>query len=237
MSRKRRNNKGLQPGDEFIVKRSRLKSHPPLSKKQRKLVEDHLWIAKRLAYRARSITGGFTGCYTEEDLRSVAYFGLCVAATRFEEDLGWKFSTFAWNTIRGYIQHALRDYSRMVRVPRWIPTIREEVRSLAAENLSYEEIAKMLDLDEKQVVMCEESWNEIHVSYDHTPDESRPKEFVYEMDEAKTMVGQEVLKKLGSFSDADLNLLLLHVEGQTETQAERDRAEALLDDLRDMLRG
>ena len=237
MKRRRKKKEGLQPGDAHIIKRSRLKKHPPLTKQQQQLVEEHMWIAKRLAYQARSITGGHTGCFTEDDLRSVASFALCVAATRFDPDLGWKFSTFAWSTVRGYIQHALRDFSRMVRIPRWIPGIREEVRELASKNYSFEEIGEMLDLDERQVIMCEESWNEIHISYDHTPDESRPREFTYEIDEAKTFVGQEVLKQIGTLPDSDIQLLLLHVEGEIESPEEQERAEALLSGLREILRG
>ena len=138
-------------------KRSRLKKYPPLTPAQQLLVEEHLWVAGRLAHSAKSLTGGFTGCYTREDLESVALFALCVAATRYDPGLGWKFSTFAWNTARGWIQHALRDYSRMVKVPRWISGVREEVRELALKGMTYDEIGEELGLDEHQVAMCEES--------------------------------------------------------------------------------
>jgi len=226
---------GLQPGDNLPKKKSRLKRYPPLTRSQQKLVEEHLWIAGRLAYSAKSLTGGFTGCYTKEDLESVALFALCVAATRYNPALGWKFSTFAWNTARGWIQHALRDYSRMVKIPRWIGGIREEVRELSMKGLNYEEIAEELGLDEYQVVMCEESWQEIHSSYDHTPDDSRPREFTYEIDEVKTMLGPHVFEQVGDFSDADIKLLLLHVEDQLECEQEKERAQSLLEELRVIL--
>lgn len=237
MRERRKKFSGLGPNDEFITKRDRKKKHPPLTKAQQKLVEEHLWIAGRLAHSARSLTGGYTGCYTKEDLEGVAQFALCVAASRYNPDLGWKFSTFAWTTVRGYIQHALRDFSRMVRIPRWIPGTREEVRALIKAGYCFEEIAEMLDMDEKQVLMCEESWGEIHMSYDHTPDERRSREFVYEVDEVKALVGTDVLKQLGDLKDSDLELLLLHVEGLVETQEEQDRAEKLLEDLRAIVRG
>jgi len=226
---------GLQPGDKLPKKRSRLKKYPPLNRTQQKLVEEHLWIAGRLAYSAKSLTGGFTGCYTKEDLESVALFALCVAATRYDPALGWKFSTFAWNTARGWIQHALRDYSRMVKIPRWIGGIRNEVRELALKGLNYDEIAEELGLDEHQVAMCEESWQEIHSSYDHTPDDTRPKEFTYEIDEVKTMLGPGVFEQVGDFSDDDIKLLLMHVEGELECEKEKGRAQALLEELRSIL--
>ena len=226
---------GLQPGDKLPKKKSRIKKYPPLTKAQQKLVEEHRWVAGRLAHSARTLTGGFTGCYTREDLESVALFALCVAATRYDPSLGWKFSTFAWNTARGWIQHALRDHSRMVKIPRWIGGIRNEVRELAIKGLNYEEIAEELGLDEHQVALCEESWQEIHSSYDHTPDEARPKEFTYEIDEVKTMLGPRVFEQVGDLSDADIRLLLLHVEDMLETDAEKDRAEELLDNLKNVI--
>ena len=223
---------GLQPGDELPKRRSRVKKYPKLTKEQQRLVEDHMWVAGRLAHSAKRITGGFTGCYTKEDLEGVALFALCVASTYYNPDLGWKFSTFAWTTVRGWIQHALRDHSRMVKMPRWIPGIRQEVRDLAKQGMSYTEIADELGLDEHQVAMCEESWQEIHSSYDHTPDDARPKEFIYEIDEVKALLGPEVFKRVGDMQDSDIQTLLLHVEGELETEEERERAESMLSDLR-----
>lgn len=182
------------------------------------------------------MTGGYTGCFSRDDLESVAYFALCVAATRYDVSLGWKFSTFAWNTARGYIQHALRDHSRMVRVPRWIPAVRAEVRRMLQDGATYDEVAEELGLSQQQVLMCEESWHEIHSSYDHTPDDWRPREFIYELDEVKTLVGQEVLAALGDLPDGDLNLLLAHVEGDLESEEDRNKAEELMSMLKSFVK-
>lgn len=227
---------GLQPGGKLPERKNRRKKYPPLTREQQKLVEEHRWIAGRLAHSAKAMTGGYTGCFSREDLESVAYFALCVAATRYDVSLGWKFSTFAWNTARGYIQHALRDHSRMVRVPRWIPAVRGEVRRLLQEGATYEEVGEELGLSHQQVLMCEESWHEIHSSYDHTPDDWRPREFVYELDEVKTLVGKEVLAALGDLPDSDLNLLLAHVEGELESEDDRKRAEDLMTLLRSFVK-
>ena len=224
--------KGLQPGDMLPFRKSRLKKYPPLTKEQQKLVEEHRWIAGRLAYSARAMTGGHTGCYTNDDLESVALLALCVAATRYDPTLGWKFSTFAWNTARGWIQHALRDFSRMVRVPRWVCGVRKDVRQLLAKGYTYEEISEELDLDEKQILMCEQSWQEIHISYDHSPEDWRPREFTYEIDEVRTMLGPHIFEQVGDLKDEDIELLLLHVEGMLETDHEKEKAEGLLSDIR-----
>ena len=217
---------GLQPGDELPTRKDRRKKHPPLTKEQQKLVEEHRWIAGRLAHSAKCLTGGHTGCFTRDDLESVALFALCVAASRYKPELGWKFSTYAWNTARGYIQHALRDFSRMVRVPRWIAGVRQDVRDRLRDGASYDEIEDELGLDHDQIVMCEESWREIHSSYDHTPDEKRPREFIYEVDEVKAMIGNDVLKQVGDLNDADITLLLMHIEGEVHDPQDQEKAES-----------
>lgn len=228
--------KGLQPGDTLPVRNNRKRKYPPLTKEQQKLVSEHMWVAGRLAHSAKSITGGFTGCFTRDDLESVAFFALCVAATRYDKSLGWEFSTFAWNTARGYIQHALRDHSRMVRVPRWVVSAREEVKKMLSDGSSYNIVCEELGLTEQQVLMCEQSWQEIHSSYDHTPDDQRPKEFVYEIDEAKILIGKHVMTELGDLSDSDLELLLSYVEGELEDPSKVKRAEELMTFLRSLVK-
>jgi hypothetical protein len=123
----------------------------------------------------------------------------------------------------------------MVRVPRWIGGVRDEVRELVKQGLSFYEIAEELGMDESQVIMCEESWREIHSSYDHTPDEGRPKEFIYEVDEIRALIGNDIIMEVGDLSDADIQLLLLHVEGELESEEEKDRAQMLLEDLKSLV--
>ena len=227
--------KGLQPGNHLPIKKSRKRKYPKLTKTQQRLVEEHIWIAGRLAHSAKFLTGGFIGCYTKEDLESIASFALCVAASKYKPELGWKFSTYAWSTCRGWIQHALRDHSRLVRIPRWMVGVRKEVREMVKKGYSYEEISEELDLDYREIAMCEESWQEIHASYDHTPDDSRPKEFTYQVDEVKVMIGPDIFEKIGDFPDDDIKLLLQHVEGLLETEEERDKAEMLLEKIRSLI--
>ena len=54
-------------------------------------------------------------------------------------------------------------------------------------------LVKSLDLDERQITMCEESWQDVHFSYDYTPDEARTREFIYEIDEIKSHLGNVTL--------------------------------------------
>ena len=115
------------------MSRRRYKKYPTLTPEQQALVAEHKWIAGRLAHGAQCLTGGHTGSLTREDLESIANFALCVAATRYRPEMDIKYSTYAWNTARGYIQHALRDYSRMVRTPRWIANYKNKVAELITQ--------------------------------------------------------------------------------------------------------
>jgi DNA-directed RNA polymerase specialized sigma subunit len=215
-----------------LSSKSRKRKYPPLTKEQQKLVEDHLWIAGKLTYSASLHTRGFTGCFTKDDLESIARFALCVAATRYNPDLGWKFSTYAWNTARGYIQHALRDYSRIVRVPRWVMLLREEVRSRIAKGIPYSEISKELNLSQEQIFLCEQSWKEIHKSYDHYSEDTRQPEFTYEIDFIKDLLGKELLFELGNLSDSEISFLLNYFDNNLSSEEDIEKAEKMLESLR-----
>jgi DNA-directed RNA polymerase specialized sigma subunit len=205
--------------------RRRYKKYPGLTPEQQALVEEHKWIAGRLAHGAQCLTGGHTGSLTREDLESIANFALCVAATRYRSDMDVKYSTYAWNTARGYIQHALRDYSRMVRTPRWVATYKTRVTALLLEGKSYREIAEALDIEESKVIYCEMSANNYHISYDSTPDDWVTPEFVYDFDEHKaTLLSPELLQEIRSLSDAEMKMLLQYVEGAPISEEEKEWA-------------
>ena len=227
--------KSAKPATRNMTRR-RLKKYPPLSKAQQELVAEHRWIAGRLAYSAKCLTGGHTGMFTKEDLESVAYFALCVAATRYTPERGIKFSTYAWNTARGYIQHALRDHSRMVRLPRWINEYRYKLRDLLADGVAYQAALEELGITEERAILCELSWAEMHASYDHKPEGWREREFIFETDEAKVMLGSpEVMEALRELPDKEMDLLLAYVDDQPLASVEREKAESLLEHLRSLV--
>ena len=227
--------KSAKPATRSMSRR-RLKKYPPLSKEQQELVAEHRWIAGRLAYSAKCLTGGHTGMFTKEDLESVAYFALCVAATRYTPERGIKFSTYAWNTARGYIQHALRDHSRMVRLPRWINEYRYKLRLMLTEGIPYETVLETLGITEERAILCELSWGEMHASYDHKPEGWREREFIYETDEAKVMLGSpEVMETLRNLPDKEIDLLLAYVDDQPLASVERQKAAEMLADLRSLV--
>jgi len=220
------------------MSRRRYKKYPELTKEQQALVAEHKWIAGRLAYGAKSLTGGHTGSLTREDLESIANFALCVAATRYRTDMNVKYSTYAWNTARGYIQHALRDYSRMVRTPRWIANYKFDIKTLVDEGKTYSEIAELLEIDEAKVVQCEMSANNYHVSYDSSPEDWVTPEFVYNFEEHKaTLLSPELVGQIRSLTDAEMTMLLEYIEGSPVSEEEREWAADKFFELRGIAHG
>ena len=201
------------------------KRHPPLNREQQRLVAEHAWIAGRLAHRARGLTGGTTGCLTRDDLEAIANFALCVAATRHDPSKGVKYSTYAWATARGYIQHALRDQSRMVRTPRWVANHKNKVDEMLKEGKSYSEIAKELGIDEDRVIMCDMSNFNYHISYDSQPEDWATKEFVFDFDEAKsTLLSPELIGEIRGLSDAEMTMLMRFIGEEEISEEEREWA-------------
>ncbi len=139
---------------------------PPLSKEERSLVKDNLKIAKYAAWAAMRDTGGYTGNLSFEDLVSIANYALCVAAKDFDPGKGFLFSTYASRKAQGYIQHALRDYSRLVRIPRSVVRDRNKVRELLSQGLTPVEISERLGVPLARISECEHSFQEIHASLD-----------------------------------------------------------------------
>lgn len=226
-----------QPAKRKMTRR-RYKKYPTLTPEQQALVEEHKWIAGRLAHGAKCLTGGHTGSLTREDLESIANFALCVAATRYRPDMGVKYGTYAWNTARGYIQHALRDYSRMVRTPRWVANYKTKVSELVTEGKSYREIAEILGIEEAKVVYCELSANNYHVSYDSTPDDWVTPEFVYNFEEHKaTLLSPELIHQIRSLSDAEMKMLLQYVEGANISEEEYEWASSKFYELQAVAHG
>jgi DNA-directed RNA polymerase specialized sigma subunit len=220
------------------MSRRRHKKYPGLTPEQQKLVAEHKWIAGRLAHGAKCLTGGHTGSFTREDLESVANFALCVAATRYRPDMNVKYSTYAWNTARGYIQHALRDYSRMVRTPRWIANYRNRVFEMLGEGMTYAEIAEDLEIPESKVLLCEMSSNNYHVSYDSQPDDWIRPEFIFDFDEAKaTLLSDSLTQEIRDLSDAEMTMLVKYVEEEEMSEEEWEWAADKFTELQNIAHG
>ena len=229
--------KNAKPATRSMGRR-RVKKYPPLTEEQKQLVQDHKWVAGRLAHSAKCITGGHTGMFTREDLESVAHFALCVAASRYTPGKGVKFSTYAWATAQGYIIHALRDHSRMVRLPRRVSGLRTKLRELLNSGMSYEQAAEELGIDQEWALLCEMSWKEIHASYDSQPEDWRERQFIYNEDEVQHLLrNEDVAKALRELSDTEMETLLAYVDDQPLEPEKALLAQMKIDELRAIVYG
>lgn len=229
---------GLQPGMKLQQRSRKKKKYRELTKEQQLLVEDHLWVAGRLAYSAICRTGNQTGCFTYEDLKSVGHFALCVAATRYAPSLKIKFSTFAWATVSGYIQHALRDHSRIVRPNRRYLGLRQRVRDLLSDGFTFEQTAKNLNITVEDVLNCELSWKEIYLSIDYDPEEGHNQlDIPYEKEAEEIAIRAKMIELIHYVSDEDLNLLERYYENKVYKEKDLDRAEEIIEWIRERIDG
>lgn len=195
------------------MRRRRQRQYPSLTKEQQRLVQEHSWVAGRLAHGATCLTGGHTGSLTREDLESIANFALCVAATRYEPGKDVQFSTYAWKTAQGYIKHALRDYSRLVKTPRWVAFHKKEVEAMLRANKSYSEISEKLNIVESKVLMIEMIPNNYHVSYDNSPEDWVSREFIYNDDDVKPyLVSKPLIEAMGKLTESEFNKMVRYLE-------------------------
>jgi DNA-directed RNA polymerase specialized sigma subunit len=216
----------------------RTRKYPPLTKDQQKLVNEHLWIAGYEAYRIRCAKWGNTGALAAEDLEQVARFALCVAAIQYDPKRGVKFSTYACNKAKGYLKHALRDKSRMVRTPRWVEGIRNKVNEGLQKNKSYEEIAQELGVDQEKVVISHMAEQNYHVSYDSSPEDWTTPEFLHEDDEVKaTLSCPEIREELKKFTENEISTLLAYAEGGYLNSSDIAWAEVKFKELEDLAYG
>lgn len=215
--------------------------HIPLSRDKQKLVEDNLWVAGRQAHRHYTLCGGNTGVFTKEDLESVGRYALCVAASRWEEDRGVKFSTYAWVTVSGYIQHSLRDHSRMVKVPRWVLYIRHEIKALLDSGLSEEEVMDELSLTENQMLMVSFSWKESYKSLDYIhEDDFRCTEIPHHdisITEALFSVDSDYMKVLSELSDSEIRSFGCYLEGGEVSKERKRKFDRIIQDFSGKIKG
>jgi RNA polymerase sigma-B factor len=82
---------------------------------------------------ARYIARRFQGTAEQDDLDQVARLGLLQAARRFDPRRNYRFSTYAYQTIAGYLLHYYRDHASALRIPRRWFDLRPRLMRLAAE--------------------------------------------------------------------------------------------------------
>ena len=117
-------------------------------------------IIEKYMYLADSIVRKYLNKGVEyDDLFQVACYGLVLAAERFDESMGVKFSTYATPTIMGEIKKYFRDKGCIIKLPRKLYDIFQRANRIRLKRMEYEgyvptidEIASVLKVEKKQVI-------------------------------------------------------------------------------------
>lgn len=83
----------------------------------REQIEQLHWIAGSLA-RIQSNSKNLGNATSYEDLKQVAYRGICAAVYDWDENGGKSISSYAYDRAFAYIGHYMRDKSRLIKIPR-----------------------------------------------------------------------------------------------------------------------
>ncbi|MDQ3022921.1 MAG: sigma-70 family RNA polymerase sigma factor, partial [bacterium] len=114
-----------------------------------------------------------------EDLVQVGTVGLVLAIRRFDLETGFRFSTYAWQTIRGEIQRYFRDKTWAINVPRELKerSLRvfnavNELSSELGQEPTVQELARRTGLTDESVQEAMELGSAYHPSsfIDNTKD-------------------------------------------------------------------
>lgn len=119
------------------------------------MTEELLLEQEKLIY---SIAKKFQGFYDIEDLYQVGVIGLSKAYNKYKEGMDTKFSTYAYDWIKGEILEYVR-HDRTIKLSKDIISLNkkiEQVKDIMTQKLMREptttEIALMLDVDEERII-------------------------------------------------------------------------------------
>lgn len=113
--------------------------------KATKLFRDNVNLVGFIAKRYKNSLNNCTSYLDYDDLLQTGYMALWIASCKFDESLGYAFSTFAVAWINGYMLRALRD-SDALKIPRKHVDIRSLLNKYDMElPLTPEEIQFLLD--------------------------------------------------------------------------------------------
>ena len=169
--------------------------------------------------------------YETEDLYQIGAIGLIRAIDKFDFEYDVKFSTYAVPLISGEIKRFLRDdgmikVSRTLKENQWkIQRTMESFWKEYGREPTVEEVAKILEMEPEEIVLCLESVVEVE-SMEQKVYEGDGKEIVLmdrlaeEKNEQEELVDHLFLEQLlGALNERDRKLIILrYYENKTQTQ-------------------
>lgn len=121
---------------------------PKLSKEKEHLVLDNLNLVHYVLHKQLHIQP-YSSSY--EDYYQEGIIGLILAAIRFEEDRGFKFSTYAFPMIHGSIQRYRRDNEAPIHYPRSVKDVIFKVAKYTSQGFTLTEVEELTGISSKDI--------------------------------------------------------------------------------------
>lgn len=119
-----------------------------LPKEKEHLVLDNLNLVHHILQKKLHI---YVNNPNYEDYYQEGVVGLIISAIRFEEERGFKFSTYAFPTVIGVIQRYRRDYEPAIHYPRSLKDVIFTVMKYQAQGFTYQEIEEFTGISSSDV--------------------------------------------------------------------------------------
>jgi len=212
-----------------------------MKKRERKLTAWHQqqvreleWVAGTLA--RRETNKKHLGNATEyEDLKQVAFWGICAAVYDWNPKGGKAISSYAWDRAFAYIGHYMRDRSRLIKVPRDIQKLYYnycEIRNKNPNNTPAD-VLDALDCNEKDL----EEAKRVGVStpFQLFTDTLVPMTDVEEEQKVSDIMMRAIKHIAATLNDAQMDLCMRYLKGDVKKQSDKTRARTIMYNLKEDL--
>lgn len=211
-----------------------------MKKRERKLnnwhktqVKELEWVAGTLARRISNKK--HLGNATEyDDLKQVAFWGICAAVYDWNPNGGKAISSYAWDRAFAYIGHYMRDRSRIIKIPRDVQKLYYNYCELKKDpNIKLHHILTKLECTKSEL----EEAIKVGVS---TPFQLFSETLTPVIDfENKKDLSDTMLNALNyvayALNDAQMELCMKYLRGEVKKQSDKDRVQEIMYNLRDKL--
>lgn len=108
-----------------------------------------------------SIINGYNGYYDKDDLYQVGMMGLINASKNYKEELGVKFSTYAYTYILGEVNKFIRENNNVrvskdvIRLKKSIEKTKDIMRQKLLREPTVTELSLFLEIDEEKILEIE----------------------------------------------------------------------------------
>lgn len=208
-----------------------------LTPEHRKEVEKLHWVANTLA-RKQSNSKHLGNATSYEDLRQIAYRGICAAVYDWDPNGGKSISSYAYDRAFSYIGHYMGDKSRLIKVPRKMQKLYYKYVEIKEtdSDLTDVEIAKILNCELQELANVQKvSTSTPFPLYTDTLEVDMENDLQYK-DMQYTSLKTKAIKYLAEqLTDKQMSKLFKLLDNALKNKKEIKEYTALLDKIREDL--